>query len=95
MGKLKRLLTMALAISVGSILLLLILTVDSETLPCLRRIKPIYLFMALTVHLSLRLSSSKMYVVYSFFEVKTPTKTNIKPIIAPTTDTISYIFSLS
>ncbi|MBU2617321.1 MAG: hypothetical protein KKI07_01405 [Euryarchaeota archaeon] len=52
MGKLKRLLTMALAISIGSILLLLILTVDSETLPCLRRIQPIYLFMALTVHLS-------------------------------------------
>ncbi|MDI6902671.1 MAG: flippase-like domain-containing protein [Methanocellales archaeon] len=50
MGKLRRWLTMALAISIGSILLLLILTVDSETLPCLRRIQPIYLFMALTVH---------------------------------------------
>lgn len=50
MDRLKKWLMIGLAISIVSALLILIFTVDSETINCLRRIQPIYLFIAIGVH---------------------------------------------
>jgi len=50
MDRLKKWLTIGLAISITSALLILIFTVDSETANSLRQIQPIYLFIAIGVH---------------------------------------------
>jgi len=50
MDRLKKWLMMGLAISIISVILILIFTVDSETVNSLRRIQPIYLLIAIGVH---------------------------------------------